>query len=87
TLGGLGLIIGPSGLLYLNIKRDPLHGDAKQKPMDRGFIFLLLMISVTGLGLLALRDSAWMAVLLIAHLATVMSFFLTIPFGKFAHGF
>lgn len=86
-LGGLGLIIGPSGLLYLNIKRDPLHGDAKQKPMDRGFIFLLLMISATGLGLLAFRDSAWMAVWLIAHLATVMSFFLTIPFGKFAHGF
>lgn len=87
TLGGLGLVIGPLGLLMLNLKRDPQHGDAKQKPMDRGFIFLLLLISLTGLGLLALRDSAWMALLLIAHLATVMTFFLTIPFGKFAHGF
>ena len=87
TLGGLGLIIGPSGLLYLNFKRDPKHGDAKQKPMDRGFIFLLLLISLTGLALLAFRDSSLMAVLLIAHLATVMTFFLTIPFGKFAHGF
>jgi len=28
-----------------------------------------------------------MALLLIIHLATVMTFFLTIPFGKFAHGF
>lgn len=87
TLGGIGLTIGPVGLLYLNIKRDPQHGDAKQKPMDRGFIFLLLLISLTGLGLLALRDSTWMAMLLITHLATVMTFFLTIPFGKFAHGF
>ncbi|MCU4415264.1 tricarballylate utilization 4Fe-4S protein TcuB [Acinetobacter sp. WU_MDCI_Axc73] len=87
TLGGSGLIIGPIGLLYLNIKRHPLHGDVKQKPMDRGFIFLLLLISVTGLLLLAFRDTSAMALLLIAHLATVMTFFLTIPFGKFAHGF
>lgn len=86
-LGGIGLVIGPIGLLYLNIKRDPKHGDAKQKPMDRGFIFLLLLISVTGLALLTFRDSTLMALLLIAHLATVMTFFLTIPFGKFAHGF
>lgn len=87
TLGGIGLIIGPIGLLYLNIKRHPLHGDVNQKPMDRGFIFLLLLISITGLLLLAFRDSAAMALLLIIHLATVMTFFLTIPFGKFAHGF
>lgn len=87
TLGGLGLVFGPVGLLYLNIKRHPLHGDVKQKPMDRGFIFLLLLISITGLALLAFRDSSAMALLLIIHLATVMTFFLTIPFGKFAHGF
>lgn len=87
TLGGIGLVVGPLGLLYLNIKRHPLHGDAEQKSMDRGFIFLLLLISVTGLALLAFRDSSAMALLLIIHLATVMTFFLTIPFGKFAHGF
>lgn len=87
TLGGIGLVIGPIGLLHLNIKRHPLHGDAEQKPMDRGFIFLLLLISITGLALLAFRDSSAMALLLIIHLATVMTFFLTIPFGKFAHGF
>ena len=87
TLGGLGLVVGPLGLLYLNIKRDPMHGDAKQKPMDRGFIFLLLIVSITGLALLAFRDSSAMALLLIVHLATVMTFFLSIPFGKFAHGF
>lgn len=30
TLGGFGLVIGPSGLLYLNLKRHPLHGDREQ---------------------------------------------------------
>ncbi|MCU4539215.1 tricarballylate utilization 4Fe-4S protein TcuB [Acinetobacter bereziniae] len=87
TLGGIGLIIGPSGLLYLNLKRHPLHGDRKQKPIDRGFIFLLLLVSASGLLLMGLRNTPFMALLLIFHLATVMTFFITMPFGKFAHGF
>lgn len=87
TLGGFGLVIGPSGLLYLNLKRHPLHGDREQKPVDRGFIFLLLIVSVSGLALMAFRNTPYMALLLIFHLATVMTFFITMPFGKFAHGF
>lgn len=86
TLGGIGLIIGPIGLLYLNIKRHPLHGDAAQKPMDIGFIASLLLISVTGLALLALRHTEYMGILLALHLGFVMGFFLMMPYGKFAHG-
>lgn len=48
TLGGIGLLVGPAGLLWLNLRRSPLHGDARQKPMDRGFILLLLLTSFTG---------------------------------------
>ena len=87
TLGGIGLVVGPAGLLWLNLKRSPLHGDARQKPMDRGFILLLLLTSLTGLALLAGRDTSWMAILLAIHLGVVMALFLTIPYGKFAHGF
>ena len=86
TLGGIGLLIGPVGLLYLNYKRDNAHGDANQKPMDRAFILLLLLISASGLGLLAYRDTSWMSIWLVVHLGFVMSFFLTMPYGKFAHG-
>lgn len=86
TAGGIGLIIGPVGLLWLNLRRHPLHGDAAQKPMDRGFIVLLLLTSVTGLALLALRDTAFMGLLLAVHLGVVMALFLTLPYGKFAHG-
>lgn len=84
--GGIGLLIGPAGLLWLNYKRHPLHGDAAQKPMDRGFIALLLLTSATGLALLGLRDTAWMGLLLALHLGVVMALFLTLPYGKFAHG-
>ena len=84
--GGIGLTVGPIGLLWLNLRRDPQHGDPDQRPMDRGFIVLLLLISVTGLLLLSLRGTSVMPSLLGVHLATVMAFFLTMPYGKFAHG-
>jgi citrate/tricarballylate utilization protein len=87
TLGGIGLLVGPAGLLYLNFKRHAEHGDSTQKPMDRAFIILLFCISASGLALLVYRDTNYMAILLAIHLAFVMSFFLTIPYGKFGHGF
>jgi citrate/tricarballylate utilization protein len=86
TVGGIGLLIGPAGLLWLNIKRHPQQGDAAQKPMDRGFIVLLFLTSATGLALLAGRDGRAMALLLAIHLGVVMALFLTLPYGKFAHG-
>lgn len=86
-VGGIGLLIGPAGLLALNLQRHPEHGDKEQQPMDRGFIVLLLLISATGLALLAWRDSGAMALLLAIHLGVVMAFFLTMPYSKFAHGF
>ena len=85
TLGGVGLLIGPAGLLYLNSKRHPLQGDPAQRPMDRGFIALLLLASVTGLALLALRETRAMGLLLALHLGVVMGLFATLPYGKFAH--
>ena len=87
TLGGIGLVIGPVGLLYLNFQRDPAHGDRSQKPMDRAFILLLLLTSISGLGLLAYRDTVSMSIWLVIHLGFVMGLFLTMPYGKFAHGF
>ncbi|MFC8753407.1 tricarballylate utilization 4Fe-4S protein TcuB (plasmid) [Pseudomonas oryzihabitans] len=86
TVGGLGLVIGPLGLLWLGLRRDPQQGDVAQRPMDRAFILLLLLVSLSGLALLAGRDSGAMAALLAIHLGAVMAFFLTMPYGKFAHG-
>ena len=84
--GGLGLLVGPAGLLWLNLRRNPEHGDENQKPMDRGFIALLLLISASGLALLAFRETAALGLLLAIHLGLVMAFFLTMPYSKFAHG-
>jgi citrate/tricarballylate utilization protein len=86
SLGGLGLIVGPLGLLWLNVRRDGPRGDAGQNAMDRGFIALLLLVSITGFALLGWRDSRFMALWLAIHLGTIMALFLTLPYGKFAHG-
>ncbi|AVA34770.1 MULTISPECIES: tricarballylate utilization 4Fe-4S protein TcuB [Cupriavidus] len=86
TVGGIGLLIGTAGLFWLNVRRDPRTGDPDQKPMDRGFIALLFLTSVSGLALLALRDTGAMATSLAVHLGIVMALFLTLPYGKFAHG-
>ena len=85
-VGGVGLLIGPLGLFVLNIKRHPDHGDRSQKAMDHGLIWLLFFTSLTGLLLLLLRDTAAMTSLLAIHLGVVMALFLTMPYGKFAHG-
>jgi citrate/tricarballylate utilization protein len=85
TVGGIGLLIGPTGLLWLNLRRAPGHGDAAQRPMDRAFIALLLLASASGIALLAWRESASMPALLALHLGAVIALFLTLPYGKFAH--
>ena len=86
TVGGISLTLGTLWLWRLNLARDPNHGDAQQRPMDRGFIALLFFISVTGLALMLSKDTAAMPILLAVHLGTVMALFLTLPYGKFAHG-
>ena len=86
VVGGIGLLIGPAGLLWLNLRRNPAHGDENQKPMDRGFIALLFLVSSSGLALLALRETSALGLMLAIHLGLVMAFFLTMPYSKFAHG-
>ncbi len=87
TVGGLALLVGPAGLFWLKLHRHPLHGDTAQNAMDYGFIALLFFTSLTGLALLIWRDTGAMAFLLAVHLGVVMALFLTMPYGKMAHGF
>jgi citrate/tricarballylate utilization protein len=54
--------------------------------MDRGFMALLLLIAASGLALEFWRATSAMPILLAVHLGAVLAFFLTLPYGKFAHG-
>src|ERR1019366_8422926 len=85
TAGGIALIAGSLGLLVLKQLRDPATQDTQQTGMDAGFLLLLLLTSITGLALLALRATTRMPELLFLHLALVFVLFLTLPYGKFVH--
>jgi citrate/tricarballylate utilization protein len=86
TAGGVGLLVGPAGLLALRRRRDPALSAAGQQGLDESFITLLLVTSLTGLALLVLRNQAAMATLLVIHLGAVLALFVTLPYGKFVHG-
>ena len=84
--GGVLLVVGTAGLFALKLRRHPLQGEAAQKPMDYGFIGLLFGTALTGLLLMLASGSASLPLLLCLHLGFVMALFLTMPYGKFAHG-
>jgi citrate/tricarballylate utilization protein len=86
VVGGVSLTLGTAGLFKLKLQRHPEQGDAAQKPMDLGFIALLFLISVSGLGLWLARSHASMPTWLAVHLGAVMALFATLPYNKFAHG-
>ena len=86
TVGGLGLVIGPAGLLMLDQRRDPALTHASERALGFAFLTMLLLTSVTGLLLLALRERPYMPTLLVIHISIVLALFITFPYGKFVHG-
>jgi citrate/tricarballylate utilization protein len=86
TLGGIGLLIGPIGLLAAKFRRDPDLSDQTRMGMDSAFILMLFLTSLTGLALLIWRDTAVMGLLLAVHIGVVFALFITLPYGKFVHG-
>src|SRR5438105_15440719 len=85
TLGGIGMIVGASGLLGLKWRSDRAPADQRTLNLDWLFLLSLDVVSVTGMLLLVLRDTPAMAALLVIHLATVLALYVSAPYGKFAH--
>jgi citrate/tricarballylate utilization protein len=86
TVGGIGLVVGAAGLLWLRLKRHPQHVEPSQAAMDLGFIALLLLTGASGLLLALFKATPALPLLLCLHLGAVMAFFATMPYSKFAHG-
>ena len=79
------MIVGASGLLYLKWRSDRAPADQQTLDLDWLFLVSLNVVSITGMLLLALRDTPAMGVLLVVHLATVLGLYVAAPYGKFAH--
>lgn len=87
TLGGISLAIGTMGLFVLKLKSDENIKDIRQMGMDYAFIMQLFLAAVTGLVLMLTRETNYLNIGLVVHLSVILSLFLTMPFGKFVHGF
>jgi citrate/tricarballylate utilization protein len=85
TAGGVALVVGVVGLLWLKRASDDEPSDDAMREMDTAFLVLLGLTSVTGLAVLAVRPTAAMPLVLAVHLGLVAGLFLTAPYGKFAH--
>jgi citrate/tricarballylate utilization protein len=83
--GGVALLIGTGGLLYLKLRMDSIPATPRAFGMDISFLVLLFCTSLTGLLLLALRETTLMGTLLAVHLGFVVGLFITMPYGKFIH--
>ncbi|WP_230532850.1 tricarballylate utilization 4Fe-4S protein TcuB [Microvirga roseola] len=86
TLGGIGLLIGPAGLIWAKVQRDKALKDESRWGMEIAFTAMLFLVSLTGLLLLVLRATPAMGTMLALHLGFVFGFFVTLPYGKFVHG-
>lgn len=85
TLGGMGLLAGPAGLVWIKLQSDQRPMLVQQYGMDYAFLTLLFFTGLTGLLLLGLRATSAMGVLLALHLGFVLALFLVLPYSKFVH--
>lgn len=86
TVGGIGMVIGACGLIWLKIVGDPAPVATKLAGADFALLTLLLLVALTGLLLLAVRSTPAMGISLVVHLGFVLALFLVLPYSRMVHG-
>jgi citrate/tricarballylate utilization protein len=85
SVGGVAMIVGCTGLLWLKRRSDRAPADPSTLNLDWLFLVMLNVVSITGMLLLAFRETGAMGTLLIVHLVSVLALYVSVPYGKFAH--
>jgi citrate/tricarballylate utilization protein len=85
AVGGLAMVVGSAGLLVLKRRSDRRLTSEELVEFDVAFLVTIGLTSLTGMLLLAFRDTAAMPMLLLVHLAILTTLYVTAPYGKFAH--
>ncbi|MBX2885040.1 MAG: tricarballylate utilization 4Fe-4S protein TcuB [Granulosicoccus sp.] len=85
--GGILLVAGCLGLIWLKLKADPELGATTVWSGEMAFILLLGLTGLTGLALFAATGTSLVSGLLAVHLGCVLSLFLLLPYSKMVHGF
>jgi citrate/tricarballylate utilization protein len=85
VVGGLAIVIGVAGLLGLEARADRAPADAGETALNVVFLLALGFVALSGLALVALRDTPVMAPLLIVHVGAVFGLFMGLPAAKSVH--
>jgi citrate/tricarballylate utilization protein len=85
TVGGVGLVIGTAGLLWIKASSDRALSAESAYGLDYTFLAFLGLAGFTGLLTLIFRTTPALGPLLVLHLGTVAALFITAPYGKFVH--
>ena len=85
TVGGAGMIVGCAGLLALKRRSAREMATETMTRADHGLLGALLVLAVTGVLTLALRETAVFGAILLIHLAAIVVCFAVAPYTKFVH--
>jgi citrate/tricarballylate utilization protein len=85
VLGGVAMIVGCTGLMYLKVRAPNGFLAANMLTIDFAFLAILNLASITGMLTLGLRGTPWMGPMLVAHMSSLVGLYATAPYGKFVH--
>jgi citrate/tricarballylate utilization protein len=85
STGGVAMIVGCAGLIYLKSKSDNAPAGAGSVSLDYIFLTTLGLAALSGMLTLELRDTRAMGTMLATHLGLVAALLITAPYGKFVH--
>ncbi len=85
TVGGVAMVVGCAGLLWLKPRSTAALAAPAMSGMDTAFLVVLGLGSLTGLLTLALRATPLLGPALVVHVAVLAALYVTAPYGKFVH--
>lgn len=85
TIGGIGMLIGCGGLLWLKTQSSGVTSVAQMTVKDYGLLVALAFLALSGLATLLTRSTAAFGIVFLVHLSSVMLAFASAPYSKFMH--
>ncbi|MGH2966469.1 MAG: tricarballylate utilization 4Fe-4S protein TcuB [Solirubrobacterales bacterium] len=85
VIGGVAMTVGCTGLMLVKLRSDPAPAASVMRSMDFAFLAILDLASITGLLVVAFRETAAMGVLLGLHLGVLGGLYVSLPYSKFVH--